>query len=55
VEEVRQILEEKGLTEKQVEAGIRYHKNFGRHFWPFKKSARKFLKLLREQKEGYRG
>jgi len=55
MKEVREILEEKGLTEKQVEAGVRYHENFGRYFWPFKKSASKFLKLLREQKEGYRG
>jgi len=55
MEEVREILEEKGLTEKQVEAGVRYHENFGRYFWPLKKSASKFLKLLREQKEGYRG
>jgi len=55
MEEVREILERKGLTEKQIEAGVRYHKNFGRHFWPLKKSASKFLKLLREQKEGYRG
>jgi len=54
VEEVRRILEEEGLTEKQVEAGVRYHENFGKYFWPYKKSARKFLKLLREQKVGYR-
>jgi len=54
VEEVRRILEEEGLTRKQVEAGVRYHENFGKYFWPHKKSARKFLKLLREQKVGYR-
>jgi len=54
MEEVRKILERKGLTEKQVEAGVRYYENFGRYFWPLEKSASKFLKLLREQKEGYR-
>ena len=54
MEKIRRIFEEKGLTEKQIEAGVKYYENFGRHFWSLKKSASKFLKLLREQKEGYR-
>ena len=52
MEKIRRIFEEKGLTEKQIEAGVKYHENFGRYFWPLEKSASKFLKLLREQKEG---
>ena len=55
MEEVREILEKKGLTEKQVEAGVKYYENFGKHFWGAEKSASKFLKLLRKQKKGYRG
>jgi len=52
--EARKILERKGLTKEQVEAGVKYYENFGRHFWSPKKAVSKFLKLLREQKEGYR-
>jgi len=54
MEKIRRIFEEKGLTEKQIEAGVKYYENFGKHFWSLKKSASKFLKLLKEQKEGYR-
>ena len=36
MEKIRRIFEEKGLTEKQIEAGVKYYENFGKHFWPLK-------------------
>ena len=38
MEKIRRIFEEKGLTEKQIEAGVKYYENFGKHFWSLKKS-----------------
>ena len=51
MEEIRRIFEEEGLTEKQIEAGVKYYENFGRHFWPPQKIGFEILKAT-ERAEG---
>jgi len=54
IERLRRMLEEEGLSEKQVKAGVRYYKNFGRKFdWNIFKSKKKFLKCLKNMRKGY--
>jgi len=54
VQQLEKILREKGLTEKQVEAGVKYYLNFcKRHNINLAKSIRMIEKLIVKMREYY--
>lgn len=51
---LEKILREKGLTEKQIKAGIKYYENFcKRHNINIAKSARMIIKMIENMRKYY--
>jgi len=54
VQQLEKILREKGLTEEQIKAGIRYYTNFcKRHDLNLAKSVRMIVQMVRGMREYY--
>jgi len=54
VQQLEKILREKGLTEEQIKAGIRYYLHFcKRHDLNFAKSVRMIVQMIKGMREYY--